>query len=98
MGMAVSKLSGLLARTLVEITNLYFLVVAALRAGERAHLARAEGGDDGGLVPVEDVAAFFTFLAEGDDRASLVHDLAARHLYRHRCSLPTNRGVRSDCT
>jgi len=28
--MAVSKLCGLLARTLVEITNLYFLVVATL--------------------------------------------------------------------
>src|SRR5215207_6373615 len=85
--MAVSKLSGLSARTLVEIPNFYFLVVTALRAGERAHLAVAVGGDDGGLVEVEDVAALFALLPEGDDRAPLVNDLTPRHLYRHRRSL-----------
>src|SRR5918995_3361984 len=73
----------------------YLLVVAALRAGERAHLARAEGWDDGGLVPVEDVPALLASLPEGYDRASLVHDLAPRHLYRHRCNLQMNHPVRT---
>jgi hypothetical protein len=69
------------------MTSHYLLVVAALRAGERAHLAGAEGGDDGGLVEVEDVAAPFALLPEGDDRAPLLNDLTPRHLYSHRSSL-----------
>src|SRR5918995_1547747 len=81
--MVSSRLSGLLAVTPVEITQLHFLIVAALRAGEGAHLAGAEGRDDGGLVPVEDVAALLALLPEGHDRAPLGHDLTARHLYRH---------------
>src|SRR5215212_10900613 len=85
---ATWRSSGLSARTLVEITNLYLLVVAALGAGERTHLAGAEGGDDRRLVEVEDVAALLALLLEGDDRAPLVHDLAPRHLYSHLCSLP----------
>jgi hypothetical protein len=80
---AASSSSGLLARTFVEITNLYLLVVAALRASERTHLAGAECGDDGRLVPVEDVAAFLALLPEGHDRAPLVYDHTPRHLYRH---------------
>ena len=95
---ATWRSSGLSAGTFVEITNLYLLVVAALGAGERAYLAGAEGWDYGGLVPVEDVAAFFALLPEGDDRAPFDHDLAPRHLYRHCCSLPTKRGPRTDCT
>jgi hypothetical protein len=65
----------------------YLLVVTALRAGERAHLAGAEGGDDSGFVEVKDITALFTPLPEGDDRAPLVNDLTPRHLYRHRRSL-----------
>src|SRR5215210_7754281 len=71
----------------VVMTCLYLLVVAALRARERAHLAGAEGGHDGCLVEVEDVAALFALLPEGDDRAPFVNDLTPRHLYRHRRSL-----------
>src|SRR5918995_1332573 len=72
----------------------YLLVVAALRAGERAHLAGTEGWDDGRLVPVEDVPTLLAPLTEGYDRASLVHDLAPRHLYRHRCNLQIHHPVR----
>src|SRR5918998_2963880 len=82
---------GRLARTLVEVTRLYLLVVAALGAGEGAHLARAEGGDDGGLVPVKDVAALLALLPEGHDRAPLGHDHTPRHLYRHATVLPVNQ-------
>src|SRR5215207_6345784 len=71
----------------VVMTSHYLLVVTALRAGERAHLAGAVGGDDDGLVEVEDVAALLALLPEGDDRAPLVNDLTPRHLYRHRRSL-----------
>ena len=67
----------------MEITDLYLLVVAAFGAGERAHLAGAVRRDDGGLVPVEDVAARLASLPEGHDRAPLADDLAARHLCRH---------------
>ena len=62
---------------------LYLLIITALRAGEGSDLAGAEGGDDSGLVPVEDVAALFAPLAEGHYRAPLVDDQASRHLYRH---------------
>ncbi len=61
----------------------YLLIIAALRAGEGSYIAGAEGGDYGGLVPVEDVAALFAPLAEGHYRAPLVDDQASRHLYRH---------------
>src|SRR5215210_6067507 len=75
--------SGLLARTFVEITGLYLLVVPTLWACKRTHLSRPVSGDDGGLIPVEDVAARLAPLAEGHDRAALANDLATRHLYRH---------------
>src|SRR5215208_2001340 len=85
----------------VVISYLNLLVVAALRAGERAHFSGAEGGDYGCLVEVENVAALLALLPECDDRTTLVHYLAPRNLYRH-CSLPkifqTNRPVRTDCT
>ena len=87
-------------RTFVEITQLYFLVIAALRAGERAHLAGAEGGDDGGLVPVEDVAAFLALLPESHDRTPLVYDHTPRDLYRHATASrwSFHRGIENDCT
>src|SRR4028118_2114610 len=66
------------------------LVVAALGAGERPDLPGAVGRDDGGLVPVVDEAAALALLAEGHDRAALVYDLAARHLYRQ-SALPPSR-------
>src|SRR5918997_6690872 len=84
---------GRLARTLVEVTRLYLLGVAALGTGEGAYLAGAEGGDDGGLVPVEDVAALLALLPEGHDRAPLGHDLTPRHLYRHATVPPANPGA-----
>src|SRR5215208_5597240 len=62
---------------------LYLLVIAALRAGEGPDLPGTEGGDDGRLVPVEDVAALLAFLPEGHHRAPLVDDHTARHLYSH---------------
>ncbi len=67
----------------VVMTGFYLLIIPALRAGEGPDLAGAEGWDDGGLVPVEDVAALFAPLAEGHNRAPLVDDQASRHLYRH---------------
>ena len=63
--------------------RLYFLVVAAFRAGERPDLTGAVGGYDSGLVEVVDVAAFLALLAEGHDRTALVDDLASGHLYSH---------------
>ena len=72
-----------MARTFVEITNLYLLVVPALWAGKGAYLAGAVRRHDGSLVPVEDVAARLTPLPESNDRAALVDDLATSHLYRH---------------
>src|SRR5215212_3785874 len=89
---ATWRSSGLSAGTFVEITNLYFLVVAALGAGERAHLPGAVRWHDGRLVPVEDVAARLAPLPEGHHRAPLAYDLAARHLRRHcppDCYAPT---------
>jgi hypothetical protein len=71
----------------VEITDLYLLVVAALGTGERSHFSGAVRRHDGSLVPVEDVAARFAPLPEGNDRAALVDDLAACHLYRHLAEL-----------
>ena len=65
------------------MTYLYLLIVAALRAGEGPDIPGAVGGDDGGLVPVKDVAALLALLAKGHNRAPLVDDQAARHLYRH---------------
>ena len=67
----------------VVMTGFYLLIIPALRAGEGPDLAGAEGWDDGGLVPVEDVAALFTPLAEGHNRAPLADDQAAPHLYSH---------------
>ena len=67
------------------MTCLYLLIITVLRVGEGSDLAGAEGGDDGGLVPVEDVAALLASLAEGHDCAPLVDDQTARHLYRHLC-------------
>src|SRR5215204_3941384 len=66
---------------------LYLLVIPALGAGERAHLPGAVCRHDGGLIPVEDVAARLALLPEGYDRAALVYYLAAGHLYRHRAKL-----------
>src|SRR5215210_1601621 len=64
--------SGLsLARALVEITDFYLLVATAFGAREGTYLSRAVSGHDGGLVPVEDVAARLTLLPEGNDRAAL---------------------------
>src|SRR5918994_1907764 len=76
------------------MSRYYLLVVTALRAGERAHLAGTEGWDDGRLVPVEDVPTLLAPLTDGYDRASLGHDLAPRHLYRHRCNLQIHHPVR----
>jgi hypothetical protein len=70
-------------RTLVEITDLNLLIVPALGAGERSYLSRTVCRNDGGLVPVEDVAANLAPLPEGYDRAAFVDDLATSHLYRH---------------
>ena len=61
----------------------YLLIITALRAGEESDLAGAEGGDDGGLVPIEDVTALLAPLAESDDRAPLVDYQASLHLYCH---------------
>ena len=76
-----------MAGTLVEITNLYLLVVPALWAGKGAYLAGAVRRHDGSLVPVEDVAARLASLPEGNDRTTLVDDLAPCHLYRHLAEL-----------
>ncbi len=65
------------------MTCLYLLINAALRAGEGPDLPRAEGGDYGGLVPIEDVGALFAPLAEGHDRTPLVDYQASLNLYRH---------------
>src|SRR5215207_2906313 len=80
---ATWRLSGLSAGAFVEITNLYLLVIATLRAGEGPDLPGTEGGDDGRLVPVEDVAALLALLPEGHHRAPLVDDHTTRHLYSH---------------
>src|SRR5918998_1384638 len=77
----------------VVISYLYVLVVATLRAGKGAHLAGAEGGDDGGLVPVEDVAALLALLPEGHDRAPLGHYHTPRHLYCHATVPPVEPGA-----
>ena len=71
------------------MSGYYLLVIAALGAGEGSDLPRAEGGDDGGLVPVEDVGALFAPLAEGDNRAPLVDYQASLNLYRHVVSRPS---------
>ncbi len=68
----------------------YLLIVAALRAGEGPDLPRAEGGDDGGLVPVEDVAALFAPLPKGHNRAPLVDYQATLNLYSHVRAVPQN--------
>jgi hypothetical protein len=65
------------------MTSLYLLIIAALGTGERSNVSRAVCGHDGSLVPVEDVAARLAPLPEGNDRAPLVDDLAACHLYGH---------------
>jgi hypothetical protein len=70
------------------MTSLYFLIITALGTGERSNVSRAVSGYDGSLVPVEDVAARLAPLPEGHDRAALVDDLAACHLYGH----PTSAG------
>lgn len=70
------------------MTNRDFLVVGALGTGERPDLSGTVGGYYGRLVPVEDVAAVLALLPEGDDGAPLVHDLTARHLYRHHAPPP----------
>src|SRR5215207_6172684 len=80
---ATWRLSGLSAGAFVEITNLYLLVIATLRAGEGPDLPGTEGGDDSRLVPVEDVAALLALLPEGHHRAPLVDDYTTRHLYSH---------------
>jgi hypothetical protein len=81
-----------LAGTLVEITNLYLLIVPALGAGERSYLSRTVRRNDGSLVPVEDVAASLAPLPEGNDRAAFVDDLATSHLYRHLAELLARAG------
>jgi hypothetical protein len=65
------------------MSYLYLLMIAALRASERAYLAGAEGRDDGRLLPVEDIAAFCALLPEGHNRAPLVYDHTSCHLYGH---------------
>ena len=65
------------------MSGYHLLVIAALGAGEGSDLPRAEGGYDGGLVPVEDVGALFAPLPKGDNRAPLVDDQASLNLYRH---------------
>src|SRR3712207_248893 len=65
------------------MTCLYLLINAALRAGEGPDLPRAEGGDYGGLVPLEDVGALFAPLPKGHHRAPLVDYQAPLNLYRH---------------
>src|SRR5215208_8304924 len=84
---ATWRSSGLSVGAFVEITNLYLLVVPALGTGEGAHLARAVCRHDGGLVPVEDISARLAPLPEGNDRTTLVDDLAPCHLYRHLAEL-----------
>jgi hypothetical protein len=66
----------------------YLLIITALRAGEGSDLARAESGDYGGLVPVEDVAARFAPLPKGHDRAPLVDYQASLNLYSHLRAVP----------
>ena len=61
----------------------YLLIVTALRAGEGSDLPRAESGDDGGLVPVEDVGALFAPLPKGHYRSPLVDYQASLNLYSH---------------
>src|SRR5215218_6694248 len=68
------------------MAHYYLLVVTALGASERAHFAGTVRWHDRRLVPVEDVAAGFAALPEGNHRAPLADDLAARHLYRHPAS------------
>jgi hypothetical protein len=67
----------------VIVSGHYLLIITALRAGEGSDLPRAEGGDDGGLVPVEDVATLFALLAEGHYSAPLVDYQASLNLYSH---------------
>ena len=88
---ATWRSSGLSAGAFVEITNLYLLIVPALGTGERTYFSRTVCRDDGGLVPVEDVAARLASLPERNDRASLVDDLAACHLYGHPTSARKTR-------
>src|SRR3712207_4499713 len=71
------------------MTCLYLLINAALRAGEGPDLPRAEGGDYGGLVPLEDVGALFAPLPKGHHRAPLVDYQAPLNLYRHVVSRPS---------
>src|SRR4051812_48763090 len=70
-------------RSRFMVSRFHLLVVAAFRAGKRAYLPGAVRRHDGGLVPVEDVAAGLAALPEGHHRAPLADDLAARHLNRH---------------
>ena len=72
----------------VVMVRHYLLIITALRAGEGPYLAGAEGGDDGGLVPLEDVGALFAPLAEGHDRAPLVDDQTSLNLYSHVRAVP----------
>src|SRR5919107_3754354 len=88
---ATWRSSGLSVGAFVEITNLYLLIVPALGTGERTYFSRTVCRDDGGLVPVEDVAARLAPLPERNDRASLVDDLSTRHLYRHSTSARRTR-------
>src|SRR5919202_214722 len=74
------------SRSRFMVFHHHLLVVAALGARERSYLSGAVGRHDGGLVPVEYVAALLASLPEGHDRAPLVYELAARHLYRHSAS------------
>jgi hypothetical protein len=73
------------------MSRLYLLIVPALGTGERTYFSGAVCRHDSSLVPVKDVAARLALLPEGNDRAALVDDLAASHLYRHPTSARKTR-------
>ena len=68
------------------MANLYLLVVTAFGTGEVAGAAGGVGGDDGSLVIVVDVAAFFALLTVSDNSAPLVHDDPTCNLYGQRAT------------
>jgi hypothetical protein len=59
-------------------------MVATLGAGEISGAAGRVGGDDGGLVVIVYVAAFFALLTVGYYRTPFSHDDPARNFYGQR--------------
>ncbi|MBV9454142.1 MAG: hypothetical protein JOZ19_08515 [Rubrobacter sp.] len=59
-------------------------MIAALRTGEVPGATGRVGGDDGGLVVIIDVAAFFALLTVGHHRTPFSYDDAARNFYGQR--------------